>query len=40
MEQLSAPQLEALGDALLDFTTPQQLANWLQNHPIADQSDN
>jgi hypothetical protein len=30
---LSVEQLEALGEALLDFTTPAALDVWLQAHP-------
>jgi hypothetical protein len=29
---LSLAQLEALGEALLDFSQLEDLVNWLQNH--------
>ncbi len=29
---LSLPQLEALGEALLDFSGPADLVGWLHNH--------
>ena len=32
IEQLSLAQLEALGKALLDFSTPQELSRWLENN--------
>ena len=37
IEQLSLPQLETLGEALLEFSTPQELTRWLAN-TLADQS--
>jgi Domain of unknown function (DUF4351) len=30
---LSLPQLEELGEALLDFSKPSDLSEWLQLHP-------
>lgn len=33
IHHLSLPQLEALGEALLDFATIADLTNWLQAHP-------
>jgi len=32
IQQLSIEQVEALGDALLDFPTSSDLASWLRNH--------
>ncbi|MBD1928713.1 DUF4351 domain-containing protein [Trichocoleus sp. FACHB-90] len=32
IQQLSTVQVEALGEALLDFSTTQDLVAWLQNH--------
>ena len=32
IEQLSLAQLEALGEALLNFSTPQELTLWLENN--------
>jgi predicted transposase YdaD len=32
IRSLSLPQLEDLGEALLDFTQPTDLENWLQSH--------
>jgi predicted transposase/invertase (TIGR01784 family) len=32
IQQLSTAQLEELAEALLDFSTTRDLANWLQNH--------
>jgi predicted transposase YdaD len=32
IRSLSLPQLEELGEALLDFTQPTDLENWLQSH--------
>ena len=32
IEQLSLAQLEALGEALLNFSTPQELTRWLENN--------
>lgn len=32
IQALSLDQLEALGEALLDFSEPTDLVNWLQNH--------
>jgi predicted transposase YdaD len=29
---LSLPQLEALGEALLDFSVPNELGDWLRSH--------
>ena len=34
IEQLSLAQLEALGKALLDFSTPQELSRWLENNRV------
>ncbi len=33
VQTLSLEQLEALGEALLDFTAIDDLLNWLQAHP-------
>jgi predicted transposase/invertase (TIGR01784 family) len=33
VDALSVEQLEALGEALLDFATAEDLANWLRSHP-------
>jgi predicted transposase YdaD len=33
--RLSLAQLEALGEALLDFTTPADLQRWLREHTSA-----
>ncbi len=30
IQSLSLPQIEALGEALLDFSAPDDLTNWLQ----------
>lgn len=35
IQQLSSDRLEALGEALLDFSTPADLTTWLQNLPTA-----
>ncbi len=32
IQQLSTPQLEDLGEALLDFTAMTDLENWLSEH--------
>jgi predicted transposase YdaD len=32
IQSLSLTQLESLGEALLDFSSPTDLTNWLQNH--------
>jgi predicted transposase YdaD len=32
IQSLSLPQLENLGEALLDFSSPTDLLDWLQNH--------
>lgn len=32
IRSLSLPQLEDLGEALLDFTQPSDLDEWLQSH--------
>jgi predicted transposase YdaD len=32
VQALSPEQLEALGEALLDFTQQQELVNWLENN--------
>ncbi len=32
IEALSLAQLEDLGEALLEFTRPEDLENWLQTH--------
>jgi predicted transposase YdaD len=32
VQSLSLPQLEALGEALLEFSKPIDLANWLQKN--------
>jgi hypothetical protein len=32
IQSLSLTQLENLGEALLDFSSPTDLLNWLQNH--------
>jgi len=36
VEQLSLPQVESLGIALLDFSQRQDLADWLQANPPTD----
>ncbi|MFK0729894.1 MAG: DUF4351 domain-containing protein [Gloeotrichia echinulata HAB0833] len=33
MESLALTQLESLGEALLDFTSIEDLFNWLQANP-------
>ena len=33
IEALSTERLEELGEALLDFSNPDDLAVWLQEHP-------
>ena len=33
IRSLSLTQLEDLGEALLDFTQPSDLEDWLQSHP-------
>lgn len=35
IQSLSVEQLEALGEALLDFTAIEDLLNWLGEHPLA-----
>ncbi|MUL36497.1 DUF4351 domain-containing protein [Gloeocapsopsis dulcis] len=35
IQTLSVEQLEALGEALLDFTAIEDLLNWLGEHPLA-----
>ena len=32
IQQLSTTQLEALGEALLDFTSPEDLSSWLEQN--------
>jgi hypothetical protein len=32
IQSLSLPQLEALADALLDFSQPSDLQDWLRSH--------
>ncbi|MGB8699783.1 MAG: DUF4351 domain-containing protein, partial [Thermosynechococcaceae cyanobacterium] len=32
VQELNLPQLEALGEALLDFSSPGDLTNWLQSN--------
>ena len=32
LQQLSSTQLEELAEALLDFSTTEDLASWLQTH--------
>jgi predicted transposase YdaD len=32
IQSLSLPQLETLGEALLDFSQPSDLQNWLRSH--------
>lgn len=32
IQQLSIPQLEDLGEALLDFSSVNDLTSWLENH--------
>jgi predicted transposase YdaD len=36
VQALSLPQLEALGEALLDFSEPTDLDEWLRSHSVAD----
>jgi predicted transposase/invertase (TIGR01784 family) len=36
IQALSLTQLEALGEALLDFTKPDDLDEWLRSHSVAD----
>jgi predicted transposase YdaD len=36
VQALSLPQLEALGEALLDFSEPADLDEWLRSHNVAD----
>jgi predicted transposase YdaD len=36
IQTLSLPQLEALGEALLDFTKPDDLDEWLRSRSVAD----
>jgi predicted transposase YdaD len=36
VQALSLPQLEALGEALLDFSEPADLDEWLRSHSVAD----
>jgi len=36
IQQLSIDQLEALGEALLDFSRMEDLIAWLQTHPPDD----
>jgi hypothetical protein len=38
VQSLSLTQIEALGEALLDFSNPSDLANWLQNNGNAEES--
>jgi predicted transposase YdaD len=38
IQDLPLLQLEALGEALLDFSNPSDLANWLQNNGRAEES--
>jgi predicted transposase YdaD len=38
VQALSIKQLESLGEALLDFSNPSDLANWLQNNGNAEES--
>ncbi|MGA7933495.1 MAG: DUF4351 domain-containing protein [Kovacikia sp.] len=35
VQALSLPQLEALGEALLDFSEPADLEEWLRSHSVA-----
>ena len=35
LQILSIEQLEALGEALLDFSQPEDLVTWLARNPIA-----
>jgi Domain of unknown function (DUF4351) len=35
VQALSLAQLESLGEALLDFTAPNDLADWLASHPVS-----
>jgi predicted transposase YdaD len=36
IQALSLPQLEALGEALLDFTKPTDLDEWMRSRSVAD----
>jgi predicted transposase/invertase (TIGR01784 family) len=36
IQALSLPQLEALGEALLDFTKPDDLDEWMRSRSVAD----
>ena len=36
IQALSLPQLEALGEALLDFTEPDDLDEWMRSRSVAD----
>jgi predicted transposase/invertase (TIGR01784 family) len=36
IQALSLTQLEALGEALLDFTKPDDLDEWMRSHSVAD----
>jgi hypothetical protein len=35
IQALSLTQLEALGEALLDFTKPDDLDEWMRSHSVA-----
>ncbi|NEP53622.1 MAG: DUF4351 domain-containing protein [Moorea sp. SIO3C2] len=39
-QALSLPQLEALGEALLDFTKPDDLDEWMRSLSVADSKSN
>ncbi|WP_364301365.1 DUF4351 domain-containing protein [Moorena sp. SIO4A5] len=40
VQALSLPQLEALGEALLDFTKPEDLDEWMRSLSVADSKSN
>ncbi|WP_287356684.1 DUF4351 domain-containing protein [Moorena sp. SIO3B2] len=40
VQALSLPQLEALGEALLDFTKPEDLDEWMRSRSVADSKSN
>ncbi|NEQ14119.1 MAG: Rpn family recombination-promoting nuclease/putative transposase [Moorea sp. SIO3E2] len=40
VQALSLPQLEALGEALLDFTKPDDLDEWMRSLSVADSKSN
>ncbi|WP_366513938.1 DUF4351 domain-containing protein [Moorena sp. SIOASIH] len=40
VQALSLPQLEALGEALLDFRKPDDLDEWMRSLSVADSKSN